>query len=338
MNDSILDFEIDPISEFTQAEDFMEFCSAVDSIRAYHESMELYIEAVRDPKITDRGVAAANTKELAGFTGQAVAGVVDAKASLYNTAAKAALKLLGKGVLIFKWMLGNAIRMINNISDLGSKIGNIPESVFTKIRGDIQLYITAGDLEVIYNDSVINRIDTFITTMDLFTKGDTWGQLFKKIVRQDDYKLSKEEINCCKNLKKIYQELNNIKFNPTTINMKDEKAKKMYFSKDGNISFTDLHGKHHNDNYYDTLKVLIQDLTSRKKELEDLQSAFGEKMDRAHMEQTWAKLSGPDQATVSAALKHSSGVIMVIGEMLKYVSIDIKTLDTTVDKILKSTK
>lgn len=338
MNDSILDFEIDPISEFTSTEEFMEFCSAVDNIREYHESMELCIEAVNDPKISSRGAAMANTKELAGYTGQAIGGVVDAKASIYHAAAVAAGKIFAKGANIIKWMLGSVTKTINNISNLGSKVANIPESVFAKIRGDIQLYITAGDLEVIYNSSVINRIDTFISTMDLFTRGETWGHLFKKVIRQDDYKLSKEEINCCKNIKKLYQELGNIKFNPTTVEMRNEKNKKLYFSKDGNISFTDLHGNHHNDNYYDSLKTLMSDLCSRKKELENLQKAFGEKLDRSQMEQAWAKLSSTDQSTVSSVLKNCNGVIMIIGEMLKYISIDVKTLNTTVDKILKSNK
>lgn len=341
MSESLLDFEIDPIPEFTSSEDFKEFCSAIDTIKEYNESMELYLEAVDDPKVTRRtGLKEGlkNTGDLAKLTGQAIGGVVDAKAGVYNATATLVGKVFAKSAKIFYWMMGKVSKTINNITDLGSKVGNIPESIISKIRGDIQLYITVGDLEGIYNTSIIKRLDDFITVMDAFTRGEVWGMIFKKFLVPNDYKLSKTDDKYCKDLNKLYNELAKIKFNPTTVDMSNPKNKEKYFSTKGNIHFTDLRGNSHDSNYYDALKTLVTDLTSRKKEIENLEKAFGEKMNRSHMEQAWAKLSNSDRDQVTKALKNCMGVVTVIGDMLKYVTTDINTMNDTVDKIIKSSK
>ncbi len=334
------DFTLDGAGPFIFNESYNELCMSIDALQQYRESTELFLEGLNDPQLNRKGqanVIAKNTKDIAGKANKAVGAVVDAKASIYNAVVVTILNIFNAVLKIIKYLAEHVADMILGINRLAGNISRIPSSMVAKIHGDIELYINVSDIQAIYNMSIINKIDSFISYLELLTKGNTWGTLFhKNKVTVDGIQMSNNDLNTCKKMHALATQLENISFNKAIIKMSDDNTKRAYFSTDESINFTDLHGKSHHTNYYGALSQLLTDLSSNKDRIKNLEKAFGEKINRTELNQSWAMLGINHQNTIQQALQDTGRVISVIGNICKCITADMKTIDGVTKKILSA--
>lgn len=337
MGDLMNEFVLDSYDVF-DTDIFKEFCYNISALDKYKESTELMLEAVDDPKLRKGKFlnnTVNNTIDIGGKTVKAVGGVIDAKADVYHTAASIVLDICGTIVKLYKFIMSRLNDVLEGSRRLAKKVAKIPSDVVATIRGDIQLYITATDLQTIYNNLIINRLDTYITTLDVLTKGDTWGTLFKPNEVNKQLKLKSNDITNCKKLNSIYMDLRKVNFSKSIIRMDSEINRTLYFSDTSQIEFNDLHGNHHKASYYELLSNLIADINNRRDTISDLQTAFGSKLTESQMSGQWALLSANDQEKIMGAIRNTSEVVSLIAKMIKYVVVDMKTIENAIAVINK---
>lgn len=338
MDENIFDFTVDTIDTGLDSESFTELAMSINALEAYRESTTWLIEAVNDPVVNRKGSfrkAAENTKDIADKSGKVLGAVVDAKAGVYHAEANLILKIAGHIAKIIKFMAGKVEKLVNSISNLGSKITSIPENIRNQIKGSINIYITVGDIQMIYNTSIINKIDSFVSQFDVLTSGDAWSTFFSfRNTEIDGLKFSTNDIKICKQLHKTAIDMKNVTFDLTVVPMDDPKNRAAYFSAEKLIHFTDLHGVNHDCCYHEALMVLVSDLCARKKAIEDLQKAFGEKMNKTELNQSWAMLGRHNQETITGAMNDAATVLSIVGNLCKYIYEDISTLNKSAEKIM----
>lgn len=331
------EFALDCTDDYMN-ESFFEFCYAVDAITAYQESTELYIEAIDDPSIAKKhrlGKDLQATADTTRKTVQLADTVIDAKASVYSAAVNLVFKVFGYAAKIFQFMAGKVTDLINGATRLASEIGRIPERVRATIRGDIKLYITVADIQLIYNQSLISKLDSAISELDLLTSGDTWGYMFHpNKIQNGIVKLKSNDIKHANNIKADAFVLHNTKFHESVVRLDIPENRRIYFSNDKIIKFTDLHGKQHEDSYTGALKQLLADLTYRKESIKNLEQKFGEKLNRTEVNQSWANMGPTLQGQIKEVLQSTSTILGAIGNMYKYIGVDMKTIESSVKKVL----
>ncbi len=338
MDENIFDFSVDTIDTGLDGESFTELATSIRTLETYKESTTWFIEAVNDPVVNRKGSirkAAENTKDIADKSGKVVGAVVDAKAGVYHAEANLILKIAGSIAKIIKFMAGKIEKLINSVSNLGTRIGKIPDNIRNQIKGSINVYITVGDIQMIYNTSIVNKIDTFISLFDVLTSGEAWSTFFSfRKTEIAGLKFSSNDIKICKEMHKTAMELKNVTLDLTVVPMDDPKNRAAYFSTENVIHFTDLHGVTHDCAYHEALNILVKDLCGRKKAINDLQKAFGDKMNKTELNQSWAMLGKHNQETITNAMSDAAVVLGIIGNICKYAYEDIMMLNKSVDKVM----
>lgn len=341
MVDNILESTITldlPIGGLTDS-DFYELCTTIHTLEMFKESTSIYLEAVEDPKLMRKGSIKQgidNTKDLSYKTGKVVGNVVDAKASIYKSQANLFTRALGVISKIIKFLAEKLSKLIDGIANLGGKIVNIPLDIRNKIKGSIKLYITVNDIHTVYNTSIINKIDSFISDFDLLTSGEAWSTLLN--FRKTDIsglKFAHSDITTCKKIHKTSEELRNVHFVQTVIPMDNENNRNTYFGNAKVIKFRDLHGKDHECNYMEALTQLLKDLASKEEHIKKLEETFGVKLNNTEVNQAWAMLSNHNRDIISGAMTDAASILSVIGNICKYIHTDIQTINNSVDKINK---
>ena len=337
MSDLMNEFVLESFDVF-ESDAFKEFCYDISTLEKYRESTEWILEAVDDPKLRKGKFlhnTVSNTIEIGGKTAKAVGGVVDAKADVYHTAASIVLDICGSLVKLYKFIMGRLNDILEGSRRLAKRVAKIPADVAATIRGDIQLYITATDLQTMYNNLVINRVDTYISTLSLLTKGDTWGTIFKPNEVNKEIKLNSDDIANCKKMKSLYMDLRKVTFTKSIVRMDNAINRTLYFSNEPQIAFKDLHGKEHKASYYDLLNQLMADIGNQRSNIETLQSAFGTKLSESQVSGQWAMMSAKDQETIMEAMRNTSQVTNLLANIIKYVVVDMKTASNAIAAIEK---
>ena len=335
MNDIMNEFSLNSYDLYMN-ESFFEFSYAVDAITAYRESNELYLEAVNDPgAIRDNRIKQdlQATADTTRKTLKAADAVIDAKAGVIRASVNLIFKVFGYAGKILSFMSGKVVDMINGISNLMDDISRIPENVRGTIRGDIKLYITAEDIMMIYNQSVIKQLDDAISTLDLVTSGDQWGYAFHKNTVKPGVKSN--DVKLAQRLKDIAFRIKNVHFSQSSVRMDSEQNRNKYFSNAKVVKFRDLKGKNHDDSYLEALRQLMADLVYRKESIHRLEDAFNEKLNRTEINQTWANLDRGTRDQITGILTSTSSILATIGGIYKYAGIDIKTISDSAKKISK---
>lgn len=330
---------VDEIVASTFGEHYKEFCGNIDNLDSIWDHN--FMEAVKDATPNLRGninKIGKNTYDTTKDVIGAYNNVVDANAS----AIKNTWDLVMRAVNLMTRILGFVISKIGTIPKLilklANAIGDIPNEVRNKIQGNIELYITVQDIEAIYNQNLIARLDQFISMGTKLSQGELWGTFFMrsaKIVNGKVY-ASQNDIKAAKQLRKIYEHIKNLEFTKSTIIMKDENARNMYFGSSKSISFTDLKGNKFSGTYFEALNKLVDDINSRKDELDQIHKLLGKKYDHTLMNQTFSKLNRSDRYYITDTIRMMSKVVTVVGNMTRYVMEDIKTINKATNKILKS--
>lgn len=330
---------VDEVIASTLGKDFKEFCESIDQLETL-VNPEMYLEAVEDatPNLrrTFKGVHK-NTMDTTRDIYHAYGNVVDGNAKLIKSTWDLVMRSIQLITRIIGFILGKISAIPKGILKAAETIANIPETVLNKIKGNIQLYITADDLENLYNQTLIHRIDTFISTANSLSQGELWGTFLSRQAKVVGGKVyaSQNDIKACKQLEKIYEHIKYLEFTPTNIEMKDIKARNMYFGNSKSVKFTDLKGVKFQGTYYEALIKLTKDIESRREDLKKVHEALGQKYNQTQLNQTFGKLSRGDQYRITDTIRMMSKVVSIVGNITKYIMIDMQTITKSTDKMLK---
>lgn len=329
-----IDSYIDP---FLMGESFDEFCCLLDEIDNLGAPIT---EAVKDKGYKGRtGIqkGISNTIDTTGDVIDAYDNMTSANAKLLKNLWDLGMKSINLMVKTSSFIISKVAIIPESINKIIDGVDSLPEKVRSKISGDIQLYISAEDIELVYNQMIINKIDTFIGLSKELSKGEIWGTLFGRTQKVGTRKVDSynNDINICKKIDKIYNDLNGLKFEPTTIYMKDPKSKEKYFTNKHSIQFKDLKGNQFNGSYYEALKKLMEDLKSRRLDMDEIVKSVGNKYSTTQMNQTFGKLSSNNQNRIIKTIRMISKLTAVIGNIVKYVIVDCNTITKTMKKLSK---
>lgn len=336
-----LSFELDILNDHIDSyknidpRDFSQFCEDLEFLESYADQEFYFDEAVDDPRVnaTRRND---QIKDNTKITTRDALKVYDTVTTAGGTFIGGLWKLFMKVVGIIAKSISFIITWIgkgmNGISSLISKIGKIPQNIRDKIKGNVRLYITANDIEMLYNNSLLSKIDTFVAILSDLTKGDFWGTTFhprpgKKIL------ISKTDFKLCKDLKRIYNDVHAIKFSETLIEMKNAEVVSIYFGDSDVIQFKDLDNNDHQCNYYEALKQLAVDLSRHRDTLNVLQKDFSAKMRETKDNGNFASLRSKEQRMINDTMQMISKVMAIVGNATKCILQDVKTMDKIVSKL-----
>lgn len=310
---------------------FRELNETLDMLNEINSTDFVLDEAVHDTQVGMKkrmNNAIANTADTTKMAGDIMGAAIDVKAAEYKAGVSIVAKISGliaKAAYKLIELLDNSIK---RLSKLSASIKEIPGTIITKVQGDINIYITAGDIATLYNESVIMKLDKAMAIIADLSKGDTWKAsiIFKRPFISDDIKKAK-------NLHNILGNVEQIAVTPSKIDMKDSANIDMYLSVASKIEFTDLKGNRFSGNYYQALHQLLTDLNERNNTLEDLRKTFGEKYNASQANSNYANLSSSDQRIITEAVQDVSRAVSMTATIIKYVTADINTISKAATKI-----
>lgn len=331
MEDFILDA---PLAEPITAAQIREFDEAVALIDSLTMQDELVLEAVNDIK-SDMGSlnrrakaqTAATTKTAGNVYRAAVAAQTTnyiIKFNIISAIAAAITKIAQFSVNVVNWG-------VDTIAKTGDLIIRFPKEVVAKINGDLQIYLTAADIIALYNETVIQRIDTSIAYLNDLTKSETWTRYF--LLRGVKNKMAPDDMKKLDRLHKLASENQHVKYERTIVKMNEEKNIDIYLSNKPMIKFKDLHGNKFEGSYCKALYNLLNDIKVRSKALTEMQTSFGNKYKTSQANSEFTKLSPADQKRVQQGMEDISHIMKSLGELMKYAFRDIKTISAAVKQI-----
>ena len=322
-------------------DEFMEFSNDLHNLYILTDP-ELYLEArvnTTKESLLSKGKKA--VKGTAETTGQ-ILGVYDDVTTGGGAIIKAlwnvtinALRLIAK---ILKFVLTAISKLPELIAKGFHQIMNIPVEIRHKIRGNIKLYIAAGDLEYFYN-TIFPEIKVFIDLTEDISKGDMWGTFFKRDVNKSDpnatfeFPGGRDDMKIHRAMKVSYNKLKSLRFEPSVIEMKDQRTVDIYFHNQKSITFTDLSGKKHESSYYDALKALVTELNTFSPDLKRVQDLVSDKLARTQGNQEFARLKAGARENIKESVLMVSRVVNIIGMLLKCINDDRATMNATLKKL-----
>lgn len=227
----------------------------------------------------------------------------------------------------------------NTITKILDIVSNIPSNVINKIRGNIKLYITVDDIQLLMDKFILEHMMNFISLANQLSKGELWTTMFKQKEpdrEQSEYNRvqSSSDMDTIKKMKQEFSYFAMIKFNETIIDMNDSSNVEGYFGK-GKIIYKDIYGVQHSNTYYSSLKELINMITARKGELDLLYSTIGNKMKITQSNQSFSNLSQLQRNSVINSMQMISKTIEIIGNIIKYMMQDLNTIQKSTSQITK---
>lgn len=345
--DVSLNFVDKAIAEsISDTKEFKEFCSTMNQLEMILDS-ELYTEAVAS---TDKGSnlkrSLKNTKDSINAVGTAYSNTTDAGGNILNAAWRVVMASIKMVSRILKWAAKYVSKVPLLVADAIEEAIEIPSNIKNKIKGNIKLYITIEDLANIYSGhvgqgdySIINRLNIIISTLDQLTKGELWSdfitkrsnieEFFKQITNDEKngYTKLKSDMKLIKQINSQFTYIKGIKFTQTTIDMNSPKIVDNYFGTTPILRFKDYTGKDRNETYLGAMKALSEFLDSHKEIIIELSESLNDKLVNSLNNNSFANLSKSNQKLVSTLFETISKTIEVIGNIIRYIITDIKTIE-----------
>lgn len=330
------------IENFADSDSFKEFSYNLSILdRLYVDPL---MEEVIDHENTFKRKASniiKNTKDTTTGVVKVYDQVTDANANLIKSTWDLIMKGIGLLTKITTFIVNQIAKIPKFIINVLNKVMKLPSNIRNKIQGNIELYITANDIENLYNQSLLSRIDSFIHYAEELSKGQMWNAVFGAHIKLKDgfpIKWNSNDITCCKEMKKIYKNLVNMEFTQTTIYMNNQSVINTYFGNDESITYV-WNGRSHTSNYYNALVDLIKNLDSQKDSIKKIQESINIKLNESYANSNFVNLTPKAQAYIKEAIQEIAKVTGIIGNFIKYITHDMKTISDTADAIInKSTK
>jgi hypothetical protein len=304
-----------------------EMCMDTDELQQYYDEHYL-TEALEDNSQSFRkqmSSALSRTKKTTGGLVRAYDTITTAKGNSMYSAFQLLNKMIHGIVRVIAFVWNCMAKIPDAITKTLDIIVNIPKNILTKLRGDIQLYITSSDIETLYRVSFVDKAKDFLADAKNFTKGDYWKKGFLKGDEARARKLNAE-----------YLELKNITFNKSTIRMQDKNAIDTYFTNGKVVSYRDLKGHALKGSYLEALGQLNNDLSVLKGSLQEIEHDLTEKDWRSLNDSSYTELSVEARAMINEGMNSVAKVVGLIGNIMSYVMKDIDTINNAAKKLAKA--
>lgn len=342
-----VELELDILSERMEDDiningaEFKEFCNNVNMLD-FIVTPELYIEALVDnnksfmDKIPLKKPLKDTRKTTRDLT-RAYGDVTDGSATLIKSTWNMSMKALNLATKISTYILSNLAKIPNMIVATAETIHRIPVHVRNKIRGNINLYITINDINNL-NKQLIPLIDTFLEAAQNMSKGDMWGTFFRRRPIGEGsiskHVLTENDMAYNKKMKSTYEKLKLINFKESVVKFEHQNVVDTYFGDTKSIKYKNSSGETVTSNYYDALINIFDDFQGQREFLEKVKKDMGIKMDKSQMNSSFARLDEKSQKVISESITMISKVITIIGNFIKCVMMDFKTINKSINKIL----
>lgn len=342
--DELLTFDIlnETIDYDPDIKDFKEFCSNLDSIGVL-VSPELYLEAMKNNNKTWKDKLKLeppfkNTRKTTGDLKKAYNDVTDGGGTLIRAVWDASMKAIQLASRIVKFILLNLAKIPKMIIGLAKTIGKIPANVRNKVRGNINLYITVNDINNLFK-TLIPLLDNFLRYANEMSKGDMWGTFFNRRPAGSKiptkYIVTENDMGYYKKMKSYYEKVKLIEFEETTVLFENQNIVDIYFGGSKSIKYTDANGKSNESTYYDALIHIFNEIRDQDEFLKRVQTDMSEKFDRSQMNQSFGRLDDSAKNIVAESIQMVSKAVNIIGNLMRYTIMDIKTLRNSANKMLK---
>lgn len=327
-------------STFTETKAFVEYCNDLDQLSLITDT-EFHLESVEHKNTGIKRTASNIVKNTAKTTkdvGSIYGNVTNAGGSIIKgewDIFAASLRLITKIISFLAKKISKIPKMIANLID---KIGEIPADIRNKIRGNIKLYITIHDIQDLYAQSLMNQLMTFITLSKTMSEGELWGTFFNKRSNGGIINVGVNDIKISKEMKKIYNYISRLEFKQSVIEMKDASIVDAYFGSSKSVKFIDQNNKRVECTYYEALGRLIKDINDKKDELEAIRIKIGDKIATTQANQQFVQMGSNAQKHITESVQMVAKLIEILGNMVRYIAIDVKTIEDTTNKLLSKKK
>jgi hypothetical protein len=298
-------------------------------------SPDIYLEAQAYPKRTIRQSirdAWDNAKTTTKAAAKVYGDVTDGGGTFLKSVANFVIKTAALIARIIKFILTLLAKIPDLIGDVIAKVTNLPENIRNKIRGNIKLNITVSDLQAC--EDIMAEFGTFAKIFEKIKPNDHWTRDRKIIPLIPFMKKIKGDMGWIKEAENSYNRLfKQVKFEPTTIEMKNQEVVDIYFS--NNIKIHKFKGTSVDCTYYEALKDLLNRVQAQKPFIEEVHKLFGEKYELTDANGQLAEMKESERETIRECTLLFSKVISVIGNMVKYINQDMLTIRNTALKINK---
>jgi hypothetical protein len=309
-------FENADIDDMALSVNYIEFSGYVESLDNLLNSSIFAEAAVGQHQGIKKGLqnTVKTTKDTVGVYDDAT----DAGGSIMNGTFQLMVNSLALVTKILKFVLVNISKIPLALADAIKYLTQLPEKTIAKVRGDIQLYVTVDDLSLLKN-KIMGNLGDFIVLATSFTETGDYktGSIIPFIRIANDFK-TYDAMN------KIYKKIANVKFEKSTIRMNNKQVIDTYLSP--------------KSEYYKALADVLKFLTDKKPELEKLATASSNKFDANQIKGVVSNLSPENQLKAKNATQMVSKVISIIGNLIKYITTDISTINKTIATLIKSNK
>lgn len=340
-----------------ESQSFNEFCNDLDNLGTILNP-DIYLEAVEHQKqgaVKTMSSIYKNTKDTTKSIGTVYKYTTDAGGGIIKSGWDLMMACCKLAVKIIKWLFLH----IEKIPQLATKAINLltdlPSNVVNKIKGNIKLYITAEDLVNLYSIptkstvggvddiSLMSRIDRIIKYLGRLSNGDLWttyftnkndiSDFFKKF--NDDFisKNNTTDMDIIKRINKEFKYIKKISFNKTLIEMNDPNTVKIYFDKNNKLSYTNVDGTKHDENYISALKTLLDYVNQNKDIMKQFQTDVCDKFIKTNSNEEFARMGKNAQSTIVTLIQTISAVIEFLGNMARYIMADIQTIEKCANQI-----
>lgn len=334
----ILDSHTDNIIIETESKEFQEFCNNIDKLDRISTVYDLYFEDVKyKPNAYNKMLSGTlkNTKDTTLDVADAYGNVISGGGELTKSVWDLFMGAVGLMTRILKFLLQKVAMIPRMILKISHKIANIPQDIKDKIHGNIKLYITVNDIETIYNSYLIVRLTRFIELGKVLSQGETWGTLMNKRKPEGIIAMKENDIATCKKINAEYNALKELEFTQSSIIMSDDKVKNCYFGVAATVEFVS-EGKKYSYNYYEALNKLVDDIHKKEGDIKDVYKDLSEKYDKTQLNQSFIHLNKNAQRQIMKTMQQMSKIYSITGNIIRYIMIDLKTLEKETNKILKS--
>jgi hypothetical protein len=323
------------INLYSQSIEYKEFIEALDILEnTYKDSDEIVLEAVKNQKHKNSVFwnTIGSTAKTIDTTADIYGNLTDTGASIYRGEFNLIASLAKLVARIVGWAVDKIFSLIDVLAKLINAITDLPETIKTKITGNIQLYITAGDLQGLFNQGLVDQIINYIAAASQFVKGEYWKSFFANGNILEAF--NRSDGHYYKQMENIYKYLHNLSFTKTTIYMDDKHNVDIYFRNSKSISYI-YHGQSVRCSYYQALKNLLSILGEKKPELINIKDQCVLKVDQSKCKGTYASARVDHRGKLDKSVEMISNVIKIVGQIMKYVNADIKTIHDSLKAVNK---
>lgn len=326
--------------------DYIEFCESLSILRAMTSTTEYMSEAIENSGSKSSigrqiGKVASNTAQTTKDVATLWGITTDTGGAGIKSIWDLAFRLIKIAAKVLAWIVNKAIAIPNMISAAIDVVTKIPKEIKLKIRGDIKLNVTVSDVQSMIDTMCLTHLKNFLMYATELSKGEMWTTIFHKgdsttakSVLDGLLGNSTSDMKIINKMKKEYKYFNNLRINPTVVNMNDQNTVECYFGQ-GTINFKDIHGHDYKETYYMSLKRILSWISEDQNDLNTLYVELGTKLQKSQQNSTFGKLNNVQQKQVLNVLQMMSDVVKIIGDIMKAVITDMNTIQKTTKQILE---